>query len=239
VPISSSGHTTLLVWQRRWNHARSDPAARKRLELALHAGSAAALVIGTRHDPPNRHFAMIAAACAPPALAGALLADPIERRLGTPPTIAAGLLAGSLAMVLAERAGRRDRTRHDAGVRDGLAFGAAQTLALIPGVSRSGATRAAARWRGFAPREAEALSRTVGLPITLGAVAFKARELAHVDRREWGPLAAGALAACAAGLLADGALRRGGGSRSLHPYAAYRVAVAAAVIRHLRQNAQR
>lgn len=206
----------------------------------MHAGSAAALAIAIANArPQRRQFAMIAAASAPPALTGVLLADPIQRRLGTPPTIATGLLAGSLAMVLAERAGRHDRTRADAGVRDGLVFGAAQTLALIPGVSRSGATRAAARWRGFAPREAEALSRTVGLPITLGAVAFKARELGHVDRREWAPLGAGALGACAAGLLAERALARGAGGHSLHPYAAYRVAVAAAVVRRLRQNAQR
>jgi undecaprenyl-diphosphatase len=235
-PISSSGHTTLLAWRRGWRYEELDPAARKRFEVALHAGTAAALLIAGRRESGARQAGVVVLACIPPAIAGKLLQGPIERRLGTPPTIAAGLLGGGLAMAIAERLGGRERTRADAGALDGIALGAAQALALMPGVSRSGATRVAARWRGFAPIEADALSSAVGLPITLAAVALKGREALSSDRSEWGALGAGALAAFSSTLATGALMRRVGRGRSLLPYAAYRVAVAAAVVRRLRQN---
>jgi undecaprenyl-diphosphatase len=236
-PVSSSGHTTLLAWQRGWRYDELDAAARKRFEVALHAGTAAALLIAGRRELSARQAGVVVLACIPPAIAGKLLQGPIERRFGTPPTIAAGLLGGGVAMAIAERRGGRERTRADAGTLDGIALGAAQTLALIPGVSRSGATRATARWRGFSPLEADALSIAVGLPITLGAVALKGREALRSDRSEWGALGAGALAAFSSTLVTGALMRRLGRGRSLVPYAAYRVAVAAAVVRRLRQNA--
>jgi undecaprenyl-diphosphatase len=238
LPISSSGHTILAAWFCDWRHEEIDAAARKRFEVALHAGAvAAALLVARRQDgsPP----VVVALACVPAALAGALGQSPIERRLGTPGSVAAGLLAGSAAMVVSEARGG-GRRRGEARARDGLALGLAQALALAPGVSRSGAARAAARLRGFAPREAEALSHAAGLPVTVGALALKARELRDGERSEWPALAAGAAAALASGA-ATGALlrRRGGEGASLLPYAAYRTAIAAAVVRRLRHNGQR
>jgi len=239
VPVSSSGHTSLLAWSRGWDHGALDPAARKRFEVALHAGTIAALAIagrrgrGARRRSPLR---VVVLACVPPALTGALLARPIERRLGTPATIAAGLAGGALAMALAERGGDGGRRREDAGLADALALGAAQAVALIPGVSRSGAARSAARWRGFTPADAEALSAAVGLPITIGALAFKGREALSADRREWTVLGAGSIASCCSTLAAASVAARIGPRRSLLPYAGYRVALAAAVIRRLRQN---
>ena len=101
----------------------------------------------------------------------------VEERLGTPPTVAAGLVAGAVAMVAADRTPAR---RTDPDVVDGAALGVAQALALIPGVSRSGATRSAARARGFGRREAAELSRAVALPVLAGAAALKgARLIAH------------------------------------------------------------
>jgi undecaprenyl-diphosphatase len=236
-PISSSAHTTLLAWQRRWRYGELDPAARKRFEVALHAGTAVAALIVTRREIGARQLAVVVLACVPPAIAGALLQGPIERRLGTPPTIAAGLLGGSVAMVIADLVGDRGRSRGDAGAADGIALGIAQAIALIPGVSRSGATRAAARWRGFSPIEADALSNAVGMPITLGALALKGKQALGSGRGEWVPLSAGALAAFSSTLVSGSLTRQLGRSRSLLPYAAYRVAVATAVIRRLRQNA--
>ena len=236
-PISSSAHTTLLAWQRRWRYDELDPAARKRFEVALHACTAVALLLVTRREIGARQFGVVLLACLPPAIAGTLLQGPIERRLGTPPTIAAGLLGGSLAMAIADLAGDRGRSRSDARAADGIALGIAQAIALIPGVSRSGATRAAARWRGFSPIEADALSNAVGMPITLGALALKGREALGSPRGEWVPLSAGALAAFSSTLVSGSVTRQLGRSRSLLPYAAYRVAVAAAVVRRLRQNA--
>lgn len=237
VPISSSAHTALLAW--RLGSRGPDPAARKRLEVALHAGTTAALLLAGRRDGKASPVAVVVLACVPPAIVGKLLERPIERRFGTPATIAAALAGGSLAMAVAERRGGRGRARSDAGVADALALGGAQALALIPGVSRSGATRAAARWRGFSPVEADSLSSAVGLPITLGALAVKGREALRSDRSEWVGLSVGAGAAFSSTLIAAAAMSRVGRGRSLMPYAAYRVALAAAVVRRLRQNGRR
>ncbi len=237
LPISSSGHTALVPWLRGWDYDALDPAVRKRFEVALHGGTVLGLLALTRSElarPGGGGLALILAASAPAALAGLVFERPVERRLGRPGSIAGGLLAGSLAMTAAELLGGRTRRAADATLADGLALGAAQALALVPGVSRSGAVRAAARARGFARPDAARLSLELGLPVTLGALALKSRELSQADREEWRALAAGALASCVASA-ASGSLRRRTGS--LLPYAAYRTALAAVVLRRLRQNA--
>jgi undecaprenyl-diphosphatase len=233
-PVSSSAHTTLVAWRRGWRLDDLDPQTRKRFELALHAGAAAATLLA-RREPRTVSRRVVVAACVPPALAGALLRGPIERHLGTPATIAAALAAGGAAMAVAEHA-RGGRARQDARLADGLALGGAQALALIPGVSRSGAARAVARMRGFDPREAQALSDAIGIPITLAAVASSARAARGADRDT---LALGAAAAFASTLASGALLRRVGAARSLYPFALYRVALAAAVVRRLRENGAR
>ena len=75
-------------------------------------------------------------------------------------------------MVVADRAPQQ-RGRGDAGPADGLALGVAQAAALVPGVSRNGATLTAARLRGFTREHANLLSRTVALPVIVGAAALK------------------------------------------------------------------
>ncbi len=102
LPISSSAHVELLPWALGWRHAALPGAVRKEVEVALHAGTAAALVWGGR---PAVGPAVLAAATAPPAVFGFLLEDVVEARLGTPRSIAFGLLAGGAAMESA-RGGR-------------------------------------------------------------------------------------------------------------------------------------
>ena len=115
----------------------------------------------------------MAALTALPAAAVALPAEgPVERRLGTPGTIAAALLAGAVAMALADRAPRR-RRHDDAGAADALWLGAAQACALVPGVSRTAATLVAARLRGFDRPDAGRLSRHAALPVIAGAALLK------------------------------------------------------------------
>jgi undecaprenyl-diphosphatase len=137
-------------------------------------------------------------------------------------------------MAAADRIGGRGRRLEDAGVLDGVLLGMAQSVALVPGVSRSGAARTVARARGFHPHDAERLAGAVGLPITAGAVLWKARELRRADPCELRTLAAGALASGAA-TAASRTLK----ARSLAPYAAYRAALAGVVLRRLRENGRR
>ncbi len=243
LPISSSGHITLLPWLAGWPYPNLDPELRKSFEVALHAGTAAALLLSLRREVAStaraldrRRAGLIALSFAPAALAGYTLERPIERRLGTPATIAAGLVLGSVAMALADARGPRGRRHEDAKALDGLLLGLAQACALIPGVSRNGATLAAARARGFERADANVLSRHCALPIILGAVALKARRLARRGHPLRPQLAVGAVAAFFSTILSARVIALVESERSLAPYAAYRIALAMLVVRRLRQT---
>jgi undecaprenyl-diphosphatase len=226
LPVSSSGHVVAVPWLLGWEVSRDDGARRKELEVALHAGTALALATVSRETLRHPRVALLAAGVLPPALAGLLLQEPIERRLGTPGTLAAGLLAGGAALALADLAPGRRRAEA-ADWRDGLWLGLAQCAALWPGVSRSGATLAAARARGFARPDASRLSWEVGLPVLVGAAVRKR------PRREPEAAAAAFVSTLATARLI-GLERR----RPLWPWAAWRVALAAAVL-VVRQNRAR
>jgi undecaprenyl-diphosphatase len=128
------------------------------------------------------------------------------------------------------------RGRGEAGAADGLALGVAQASALAPGVSRNGATLAAARWRLFSRDQANLLSRTVALPIIVGATALKGARLA---RRGAGPelrrsMALGVAASFASTLASQRLIGLVERDRALWPYAAYRAGLAAVVLAKLR-----
>ncbi|MQA76513.1 MAG: hypothetical protein GEU88_19690 [Solirubrobacterales bacterium] len=136
-------------------------------------------------------------------------------------------------------ADRRPQVRGpgDARAGDGLALGVAQAAALVPGVSRNGATLAAARWRHFTREHANLLSRTVALPVIVGATALKG---ARLRRRGVAPglrrtLGAGVAASFASTLASQRLIRLVERDRALWPYAAYRLALATAVIARMRR----
>jgi undecaprenyl-diphosphatase len=235
VPVSSSGHVAALPWLLGWEVAGWDGARRKELEVALHAGTAAALLGLLR--PARVRPRLLIAAGLPPALAGLALERRIEERLGTPAPLAAGLLAGAAALVLADRA-RATRADEQADWRDGVALGLAQAAALIPGVSRSGATLAAARARGFGRADASRLSWEVALPVLAGASGLKGWRVATSTRGpRMRPPAIGAGAALASTLAAARAIgieRRA----PLWPWALWRAGLAGAIlaVRHNRSR---
>ena len=286
-----------MPWLLRWPYEELDAELQKAFEVALHAGTAAALLIALRGEVEEaargfdtRRAALVALSFLPPAVAGYTLERPIEERMGTPRSIAVGLLLGSAAMALADRLGpatgvertvggssahpeaadhaagvdaavrpsarresaggtagvettpkrssarrepRTARPREDAGALDGLVLGLAQCCALVPGASRNGMTLAAARARGFGREDANALSRHVALPIILGASVLKGARLA---RRGLPPamgarFAVGAAASFASTLGSTWLIPQVERDRSLLPYAVYRTALAAAVLR--------
>jgi undecaprenyl-diphosphatase len=240
LPISSSAHTTLVPWLLDWPYADLDPELRKAFEVALHAGTAAALLVGLRAEVAaaargldHRRAALILGSFVPPAIVGYTLERPIERRLGTPATIAAGLAAGAAAMWVADARAPQRRSRTDAGALDALVLGLAQACALMPGVSRNGATLTAARARGFRRPDANALSRHVALPVIVGATLLKGVRLARrgLPAGVAGAFAAGIGAAFISTLSSVRLIRAVERDRSLAPYAAYRIALAAVVWR--------
>jgi undecaprenyl-diphosphatase len=245
LPISSSAHTTLVPWLLGWPYVDLDPELRKAFEVALHAGTAVALLIGLRDEVlaalrgfDVRRGVLVLGSFVPPAIVGYTMERPIERRLGTPPTIAVGLLAGAAALGAADARAPQRRRREEATAVDALALGVAQACALMPGVSRNGATLTAARLRAFRRRDASALSRHVALPIIVGATVLKGVRL---TRRGLPPSVAGAFAAgigasFASTLASVRIIRAVERDRPFTIYAVYRAALAAVVLRHGWQN---
>jgi undecaprenyl-diphosphatase len=231
LPISSSGHTALVPWLLRWRGDELDDELRKAFEVALHAGTAAALLIALRGE--------IAEAVDGLDTRRLTLEGQIEARLGTPRTIAAALLGGALLMAWADR-WPQTRDHRQAGAGDALWLGLAQALALIPGVSRNGATLAAARFRRFTREDANRLSRHVALPVIAGATALKAIRL-HRRGLPAGtavPFAAGAMASFTSTLGSTWLIGQVERDCALLPYSLYRVGLAALIVRELRHEAR-
>jgi undecaprenyl-diphosphatase len=305
LPISSSAHTILIPWLAGWPYVELDPELRKSFEVALHAGTAAALLIdlgrvgahpglsavldrlttlrgGTAGAPgasstdgavrasssagaateisssrttsafPPRQALLIALSFIPPAVVGFTFEQPLQRRLSGLPTIVVGLLAGAAAMALADRRPADGvRTLHEARAADGVLLGLAQTCALVPGVSRSGAVLSVARARGFSRLDSQTLARRTGLPVILGAGALKTGRLLqrgltdgrggrsdHGDRGSASALLVGGAASFLSTFAATRLLRRDLGSApatALWPYSLYRGLLASLVISRLRR----
>ncbi|HVY95826.1 MAG TPA: undecaprenyl-diphosphate phosphatase [Solirubrobacterales bacterium] len=243
LPVSSSAHLVLVPWLAGWEWESIDPELRKSFEVALHAGAAGALLIGQRRviaeelrQFEHRRALVLALSFLPAAFVGYVFERPIEQRLGGPRATAFGLLAGAAAMLLADRR-PQERGRGDATPADGLALGIAQAAALAPGVSRNGATLTAARARRFSREQANLLSRTVALPIIVGASALKGARLA---RRGTSPetrraLALGAATSFASTLASQRLIGLVERDKALWPYAAYRAGLAAVVLAKLQR----
>ena len=189
LPVSSSAHIVLVPWLAGWDWERIDPEVRKSFEVALHAGAAAALLIGQRRLIAEELRELR------PAAGAASSASPSCRRRSSATRSSARSSGGSAGRgrprSACSPARRRcssptrrpqQRGRGDATPADGLALGVAQAAALAPGVSRNGVTLAAARWRRFSRDQANLLSRTIALPIIVGATVLKGARLAPPRR---------------------------------------------------------
>jgi undecaprenyl-diphosphatase len=249
LPVSSSAHLTLIPWLADWDSNGRDPELDKTFGVALHAGAAAALLIGQRRVIADelrtfdaRKAGVIALSFLPSAILGVALERPIERRLGGPLPTAIGLLAGAAAMVIADRR-PQVRDRGHATAMDGLALGLAQAAALAPGISRNGATLTAARWRGFTRQHSNMLSRTVALPVIVGAAVLKGNRLRRsgLPREARAGFAAGTATSFASTLASQELIRVVERDSALWPYAAYRAGLAGTVLANMwrRRRARR
>jgi undecaprenyl-diphosphatase len=233
LPISSSAHTVLVPRLLGWPTELPSEQA-KAFEIALHCGAALGLILTLRRELLDglRRPLVLALSLAPPAFIGFALERPIERRLSGVRMIAANLFAGGAAMAVADMRCSQTRPVADARASDGLALGVAQALALVPGVSRNGATLTALRARRFRREDAQTLSWQVALPPILGATLLKGRRLV-TDGMPAGlgrPLAVGAAAAFFSTLASAPLLALSRRGRPLLPFALYRAGLAALVI---------
>jgi undecaprenyl-diphosphatase len=218
-----------------WSYRELDDELRKSFEVALHAGTACALLIALRHEVvevarelDGERLLRHALTFLPPGAAAFLLERPIEQRLGSARGVAVAQVAAGAVLWGADRA-PAVRPAETARLRDALLIGCAQACALAPGVSRNGATLTAARLLRFDRRASNRLSRHAALPIILAAAGLKGLRLyrrglpAELAR----PFAAGAVAAFASTLAASPLVGVVDRARSYAPFAAYRVAIGA------------
>ena len=234
LPISSSAHLALAPWLLGWE----DPGLA--FDVALHLGTLVALVWFFRREwialaqsawrvvryravrtDEERRAVYIALATIPAAINGVLLAEAAESTLRAPPLIATTLIVMGVLLWQADRAAPRDRTLGTMRWRDAALIGIAQAFALIPGVSRSGATITAGRTLGFDRQSAATFSFLLSLPITVAAVAVKMPDAVREGITT--PLVVGIVAAAVSSGAAIALLLRYVSRHSYGVFAAYRV----------------
>jgi len=246
MPVSSSAHLEMVPRLAGWDWEALDPELRKAFEVALHAGTALAMVALRRRELVGelarldaRRASVLVLSFLPAALAGYGLERQIERRLGGPSVTAVGLAVGAVAMALADRM-PQERQSGDAGALDGLALGVGQAAALVPGVSRNGATLTAARLRGFTREQSNALSRTVALPVIAGASLLKGVRLARrgVSRAQARWIGIGIAASFLSTVVSARLVHQVERDRSLAPYAVYRLLFALLIVARLGDDRQ-
>jgi undecaprenyl-diphosphatase len=189
LPISSSGHLVLAPWLFGWE----DPGLA--FNVALHLGTLVAVVayfwrdwlnlaqngLKGKKNREGRLFWYLAAATVPGILAGLALEEYAETVFRAPVLVGAMLIAMGAVLYAADRWGARARGIWQVGWRDALFIGVSQALAIIPGVSRSGATISAGRMLGLDREAATRFSFLLSTPIILGAGVYSLRNIGIND----------------------------------------------------------
>jgi undecaprenyl-diphosphatase len=125
-----------------------------------------------RTGPDFRFALAVLVGCLPIAVVGLAFKDLIKSMDSHLISVGIGLIVFSAVFVVAERRGSQSRQERSVTVKDGLIIGLAQCIALVPGVSRSGATISAGLLRGLDRVSATRLSFLLGIPALLGAGAL-------------------------------------------------------------------
>jgi undecaprenyl-diphosphatase len=166
----------------------------------------------------------------PIAILGLAFKDQIENQFRTLELIGSALILFSFVMLRAEAVSRRDRQLDEITRRDGIIIGCAQALALVPGVSRSGATISAGLFLNFDRQAAARYSFLLSVPAVVLSGLF---ELRHVGEGNGAPAGATALATILAfivGYASIAFLLRFLAHHSIGVFAAYRIVLGAIVI---------
>jgi undecaprenyl-diphosphatase len=245
LPVSSTGHLRIVPAFFGWD----DPGAA--FTAVTQLGTMAAVLVYFRRDLWNIALAWVRSVWArerapqdadarlgwyiilgtiPIAIFGFAFKDPIENEFRTLELIGTTLVVFSFVMLGAESASKRDRQLSDLTRRDGLIIGFAQALALVPGISRSGATISAGLFLNFDRTTAARYSFLLSVPAVVLSGLF---ELRHIGEGGGAPAGATALATVLAfvvGYLSIAFLLRYLVRHSIGVFAAYRVIVGAVVI---------
>jgi undecaprenyl-diphosphatase len=179
---------------------------------------------------------LLVATTIPAAVVGLVFSDVIETAIREPGLVALTLVIGGVIMWTADRVGRMDRRVEDVTFPIAIAIGAAQALALIPGISRSGISISAGRFAGLDRDAAARFSFLMATPITIGAIVFEVRRLVTGEsgvQVDLLPLVVGLAASFVAGVFAISVLLRYLRTHSLTVFVVYRFILAGLVLVYL------
>jgi len=250
LPISSTAHLIIVPYLAGWD----DPFITSlEFSVMLHLGTLAALLVYFWRDwlrlvpawlaslrdrslaaDPDRKLAwLILAATIPAALAGFLLEDLVSTGFREIGIVAVSLVIGAGLLWLVDRATPQNREIGTLSLQAAVGIGVMQSVALLPGVSRSGASIGGGLIAGLTRAEAARFSFLMAAPIIAGAGAYETLQLlrgAGDVQFEPAALAAGMLAAFASGLAAVAFMLRYLRTHSFSIFVAYRLIVAVVVI---------
>jgi undecaprenyl-diphosphatase len=190
LPVSSSAHLILARAFFGWDAGVFGSA----FDVACHVGTLAAVIVFFRGDlvamarslpdavrgvgsPEARRIWLIAAGTVPIVIVGTLFADVIEGVVRTPVVAATALALGAGLLLWIERAGRAGHGEEVLTPGGAFVIGIAQAAALVPGVSRSGATIATGMALGLRRAVAARFTFLMSVPAILAAAAKKGLEL--------------------------------------------------------------
>jgi undecaprenyl-diphosphatase len=244
LPISSSGHLRIIPAMLGWE----DPGAG--FTAVIQLGTMTAVLLYFRADLWNiatawlrelrkpfkerSHEAnlgwFIILGTIPIAIFGFIFKDQIESGARSLYLIGSALILFSFVMLAADRIGTRRRELVDLDGRDGIFIGVAQALALVPGVSRSGATISAGLFRGFDRVAAARYSFLLSVPAVVLSGLFELRKVGEEGSPSAGATAIATLVAFATGYAAIAWLIRYLGNHSLTIFVVYRIALGVLVL---------
>lgn len=246
LPISSSGHLIVVPWLLGW------PPQSLAFDVALHLGTLAAVVYAFLGEwltllrgglaalrsrqvlarPEGRLLVQLVFASVPAGVAGILLDDWADTTFRSPALVAVTMAGLGVVLWIADGRARPAPSGPPlvpaVSHRDALLIGFAQALALVPGVSRSGATISMALLLGYARPEAARFSFLLATPITFGAAVKKVPDLLPAAD-PWAVLV-GMTASAVVGLLSIRVLLAYVRTRDYRPFVYYRFAFAAVIL---------
>lgn len=243
LPVSSSGHLVLIPALFGWDDQGLA------FDVGLHGGTLLALLAYFWRDwyvmfrtglaDLARHGArisnwrtdtrllwLLALGSLPAGVVGLLFNDWIEAHVRQPWLVAIMLALMGTVMLLADRLAANRRPIATVGMTDALIIGVGQALALVPGVSRSGATVTAGLARGLRREDAVRFAFLLGTPAFVGALLLKSADLAALSGTEARDMLVGFATSAIVGFVAIHFLLRWVRTRSLLVFVLYRYAVA-------------
>lgn len=237
LPISSSAHLILIPWLLKW----PDPGLT--FDVALHMGTLLAVIAyfwkdwltlirhgfgkGFKTDE-GRMFWYLVVASIPGAIAGVLLEEKAETTFRSPIIIGTMLMLMGLILWPADRYGTKQQKNQAVSFRQSLIIGISQTLAVIPGVSRSGITMTSGLLSGLSRENAARFSFLLATPIIAGAGLLKLRHLSSTAITA--PFMVGVATSAIVGFLVIGFLLNWLRKSNFLPFVWYRLFLGANVI---------